>query len=96
MNGTKASPNDDSLIRLAARRLNSIDVTAQLKDKTVQALLDYIGAVACGLKAPWATQAVRYAQCQRGIGEAHAWGLQQDVSAKTAAYVNALLAHRLV
>ena len=92
MNGTTSS--NETLIRLAARRLQNIDVTAELKEKTVHAVLDYIGAIASGLKALWASNAIRYAQSQGGPKEAHAWGLEQNVSAKTAAYVNALLAHR--
>lgn len=94
MSGATASSGNDSLIRLAARRLQTIQVTAELKEKTLLAILDYLGAVASGLKAPWAPNAVRYVGSKRSMAEAHVWGLQQDVSAKTAAYVNALLAHR--
>ncbi|KAK5168295.1 uncharacterized protein LTR77_006864 [Saxophila tyrrhenica] len=97
MNGT--SSRNDTLIRLTAARLKKIsttEVSPQLKEKTTLAILDYLGAVASGLKAPWASQAIKYGRSQQGVREAHAWGLQEDASAKTAAYVNALLAHSAI
>lgn len=95
MNGTDGS-QDESLIRLAARRLRKINITRELKEKTVLALLDYLGAIASGLKAPWAENVIKYARSQQGIPEAHAWGLQEDASVKTAAFVNAFLAHSAI
>lgn len=95
-NGTSPD-NHETLIRLAVARLKQIaegEISSKLREKTTLAILDYLGAIASGLQAPWASQAIAYARSQKGVPEAHAWGLQEDASAKTAAYINALLAHR--
>ena len=89
----------ETLTRLAARRLRQIadnGLSPQLRQKAQLAILDYLGAVASGLQAPWAPSVVKYAQSRRGARESHAWGLQEEVSAETAAFVNATLAHRWV
>lgn len=96
-NGVPSPATDRSLTHQAAQRLQKIatnDVPQHLKQKASLALLDYLGAIASGLQAPWAPQVCKYARTRKGIREAHAWGVQQDVSAETAAFVNATLAHR--
>ena len=94
-NGT--SIEKESLILSTVKRLQNIsqeDLSAALKDKATLALLDYFGAIAAGLEAPWAPALVKYAQSRSGLNEAHVWGLQKDVSVETAAFVNSALAHR--
>ena len=96
-NETSTSADKVSLLRLAARRLRQItqgEIPQRLNEKARLAVLDYLGAIASGLQAPWAPQVVRYARRRGGVREAHTWGLQEDVSAETAAFVNATLAHR--
>jgi 2-methylcitrate dehydratase PrpD len=86
-----------SLIRLAVRRLGTIASTELPKEVTQKvnlAILDYLGSVAAGLKAPWAESAIQYARMQEGKPQAHGWGLKEETSCKTAAYLNAVLAHR--
>lgn len=86
-----------TLIRLAAKRLHQIstsDIPQTLNDKASFAVIDYLGAVATGLQSPWATQVREYARSRPGSPESLAWGLQKDISAETAAFVNATLAHR--
>lgn len=95
-NGTSENVKE-SLISLAAQRVRHIsesDVSPQLKEKVSLAILDYLGAVASGLQAPWAGQLIKYARSRQGAPEAHVWGLQENISAETAAFVNAALAHR--
>lgn len=95
-NGT-SKDSHETLIRLAVSRLRTIsegEISSKVREKTTLAILDYLGAIAAGLQAPWASQAIKYARSQKGLPEAHAWGLQEDASVKTAAYINALLAHR--
>ena len=97
VNGASNGSSGESLIRKAARRLRHIsenDVTPELREKAGFALLDYFGAIATGLQAPWASHLVKYARSRRGVCEAHAWGLQEDIAAETAAFTNAALAHR--
>ena len=99
VNGIKKETSGESLIRQAVRRLHQIaenDVPPQLQEKVTLALLDYLGAVSCGLQAPWAGQLKKYASSRKKCQEAHVWGLQEDRSAETAAFVNAALAHRSV
>jgi 2-methylcitrate dehydratase PrpD len=89
--------SNTTLIHLTASRLRTISETklsSQLAEKAILAILDYLGAISSGLKAPWASQAVNYARAQQGLQEAYAWGLREDANVKTAAYLNALLAHR--
>ena len=96
-NGVKIGTSEQSLIRQAVRRLRHISedgVAPQLREKVALTLLDYFGAISSGLQAPWATQLVKYARGRKGAHEAHAWGLQEDRSAETAAFINAALAHR--
>ena len=91
-NGT----HQESLIRKTVKRLQQIsknELSSQLREKATLAILDYFGAVASGLQAPWAPYLVKYASVRSGMNEAHVWGLQKDVSVETAAFVNAALAH---
>lgn len=94
---TDSSGGSPTLIHRLADRLEAISrstPSVDLQEKVVIALLDYLASISAGLKAPWASNAVRYAQHQHGPAEAHAWGQQEDTSVKSAAFVNALLAHR--
>lgn len=96
-NGVQQKGLQQPLARLAAKRLQRIaaqDIPPALREKVSLAVLDYLGAVASGLQSPWAPQVCKYAQSRPGAAEAHAWGLQKDISAETAAFVNATLAHR--
>lgn len=91
-NGT----HEESLIRQTVKRLHRIskdELPSKLRDKATVAILDYFGAVASGLQAPWAPHLVKYASSRSGTPEAHVWGLQKDVSVETAAFVNSALAH---
>lgn len=93
---TNGASHGDSLIRQTVKRLKAISITElspQLREKATLAILDYFGAVASGLQAPWAPHLVKYANSRKGISEAHVWGLQKDVSVETAAFVNSALAH---
>ena len=88
---------DGSLIRLTAKRLQRFskdEISTELRDKATLAILDYFGAIASGLQAPWAQHLVKYAKSRAGTSEAHVWGLQKDVPVETAAFVNSALAHR--
>lgn len=85
-----------SLARLAARRLHAIAATPlsdQLKDRAALVILDCLGAVVSGLQAPWAPSVIQYARSRLGATEAFAWGLNENVSAETAAFVNATIGH---
>ena len=96
-NGASNGAKSESLIRLTVRRLRKIstnDLSSELSDKAVVALIDYFGAIASGLQAPWAPHLIRYAKIRSGMSEAHVWGLQKDVAVETAAFVNSALAHR--
>lgn len=93
---TSTSSEDVSLIRLAAKRLQKITINPELREKTILTILDYLGAISSGLKAPWAENVIKYGRTQQGRPEAHAWGLQEKASAKTAAFVNAFLAHSAI
>ena len=98
-NGTTNSAGQDSLTRLAVKRLHWIstcEIPRELGEKVSLAVLDYLGAVASGLESPWAPQICQYARSRKGRPESHAWGLQKNISAETAAFVNATLAHRSV
>lgn len=91
---SKAQP---SLTRLVARRLHQIaatELSPEVYDKATHCVVDWFGAVHTGLLLPWKGALLRYAKLNRGTAEAYAWGLGQDVSAETAAFVNATLAHR--
>lgn len=92
-------PSGISLTYQAAQRLQKIasgDVPQSLKDKASLALLDYLGAIASGLQAPWAKSVCQFARTRKSASEAHAWGIQQDISAEAAAWVNATLAHSAI
>lgn len=97
-NGIKNDSPRDSLIRATVKRLQRLSDNAlpsELKDKTELAIIDYFGAIASGLQAPWAYSVIKYAKSRsRGVNEAHAWGLNEDIAVETAAFVNATLAHR--
>jgi 2-methylcitrate dehydratase PrpD len=86
-----------TLTRLAARRINEI-ATGQIPDevyrKASYCLIDYLGAVHSGLLLPWKDALLKYAKLNAGKSEAYAWGVNGEVSAETAAFVNATLAHR--
>ena len=95
-NGTMEQASG-TLTRTTARRLqqaSTTEVPQKLKEKVNLAVLDYLGAIASGLQSPWSSQVIKYARSRKGAQEAHAWGLQDDISAETAAFVNSLLAHR--
>lgn len=88
---------EESLIRLTVKRLQKISTTelsSELRQKATLALLDYFGAIASGLQAPWAPHLVKYSESRSGMSESHAWGLQKNVSVETAAFVNSAMAHR--
>ena len=86
-----------SLIKQAVHRLQriaNIPLSDEVKQKTSLALLDYLGAIACGLEAPWASQICAYGRMRNSTPESHAWGINDNVSSNRAAFVNATLAHR--
>jgi 2-methylcitrate dehydratase PrpD len=91
---TNAKP---TLTRLAARRIHEI-ATAQISEevyrKASYCLIDYLGAVHSGLLLPWKDALLKYAKLNSGRPEAYAWGVNGEVSAETAAFMNATLAHR--
>lgn len=92
-------PYSASLTHQTAQRLQKIassDVSQQLKEKASLAILDYLGAIASGLQAPWAPSVCSYGRARKGISESHAWGIQVDTNAETAAWVNATLAHSAI
>ena len=96
-NGAFNDTGGESLIRLTARRLKKIstsELSSELSEKAALALIDYFGAIASGLQAPWAPHLVKYVKTRSGMSEAHVWGLQKDVTVETAAFVNSALAHR--
>lgn len=97
MDATTPVPGSISLIRLTVPRLQAIatqDVPSELSQKATLAILDYLGATASGLQAPWAPQIQKYARSRKGAPEAHSWASEENVSAESAAFVNAFLAHR--
>ncbi|KAK5465488.1 hypothetical protein LTS15_002051 [Exophiala xenobiotica] len=88
-----------SLTRLAARRLQSIvsgQLSPEVREKVVVCLVDYHGAVQTGLSSPWSATLIKYASTRHGPAEAYAWGTRSKVSAETAAFVNAALAHSAI
>jgi 2-methylcitrate dehydratase PrpD len=94
-NGDSKRP--PTLTRLAARRLHQIateDLSQEVYDKATYCLIDYLGAVNSGLLLPWAPALKKYAELNAGRPEAFAWGSRQQVSAESAAFINATLAHR--
>ncbi|KAJ9610250.1 hypothetical protein H2200_005027 [Cladophialophora chaetospira] len=93
------SKHSPSLTRLTARRLHQIateELSQELYDKAIFCIIDWFGAVHTGLLLPWKDALVKYAKLNRGTQEAYAWGIQQQVSAETAAFVNATLAHSAI
>lgn len=89
---------DVPLTRLCARRLYTIatePISPKLKEKATLAILDYLSSVAAGLQAPWAPNVAKYAE-SRGGGTSFNWATRQNVSAETAAFCNALLAHSAI
>ena len=95
-NGSKTPP---SLTLLAARRLHQIandDLSPEVYDKAVHCIIDYLGAVHTGLLLPWKDALLKYASLNLGSPQAYAWGIDKEVSTETAAFVNAVLAHRWV
>ena len=96
---TNGSLAEASLTRLTAQRLHVIattELSAEVRDKVSLAIVDYLGAVGSGLEAPWASSVIQYAKSRKGASEAHAWGLNEDVPAETAAFVNATFAHSAI
>ena len=94
-NGFSSTP----LTRLCARRLHTIATTPiprHLSNKVTLAITDYLGAVASGLQAPWSPSVIAYAKARRGNPEAHAWGINADITAEVAAFVNATLGHSAI
>ncbi len=86
-----------SLIRLTTQRLQNLaihEVHSQLSEKATLAIVDYLGAVATGLEAPWRPSLVQYARHRKNGSESYVWGLGTTASSETAAFVNAALAHR--
>ena len=96
-NGHGRDVKSPSLIKQAVHRLQQIASTAlsdEIRQKTSLALLDYLGAIACGLEAPWASQVCAYGRMRTSAPESHAWGINENISSGGAAFVNATLAHR--
>ena len=99
---TMAQPNGFSstpLSRLCARRLRTIatvPIPSDLSAKVSLTIIDYLGAIASGLQAPWSSSVIAYAKARRGNPEAHVWGLNADSTAEVAAFVNATLGHSAI
>ncbi|EXJ57322.1 hypothetical protein A1O7_07669 [Cladophialophora yegresii CBS 114405] len=88
-----------TLTRLAARRLHQIateELQPELYDKAIYCIIDWLGAVHSGLSLPWKDALMKYAKLNRGTPEAFAWGVNQEISTETAAFVNATLAHSAI
>lgn len=100
MASTNGVSGNETLARLAVQRLQKIannPVPPKLKEKVSLALIDYLSGIASGLQAPWAPAVLKFAKSrQNGASEAHAWGLNQDIGAESAAFVNATLAHSAI
>jgi 2-methylcitrate dehydratase PrpD len=76
-------------------RLRSCEVKAEVQEKAVQCLVDYLGALISGLAAPWSAALLQYAKvASPGKGSAHVMGLDISLAAEVAAFTNAALAHR--
>ncbi|ETN46156.1 uncharacterized protein HMPREF1541_00340 [Cyphellophora europaea CBS 101466] len=93
-----STAENSPLTRLCARRLHRIatePLKPELKEKAILALLDYLSSVSAGLQAPWAPQVTKYAKA-RGTGTSFTWATKDNVSAETAAFCNALLAHSAI
>lgn len=96
------APQSPTLTRLAAQRVEEIrsgTLTDEVREKAKLCLLDYLGALVSGLtSAPWAPALLSCAQKSvtgsEGAGQAHIMGLEAAVSAETAAFYNASIAHR--
>jgi 2-methylcitrate dehydratase PrpD len=88
-----------TLAQLAASRLKQIsagDFSAEVKAKASLCLIDILGATQSGLLTPLAHSVLRYADLHAGKPEAYIFGSDKAVCAETAAFVNAVLAHRYV
>lgn len=86
------------LTRLCARRLEQIakePISQELKEKATVAILDYLSSIAAGLQAPWAPDVATYAKAKAG-DSSYTWATGENVSAETAAFCNALLAHSAI
>lgn len=94
---TTQGKDGPALARLAAARARHVakaDLPEKARTKVSIAVLDYFGAIACGLQSPWADSLRKYAERRRGPPEAWSWLLRDNVSVETAALTNAALAHR--
>jgi 2-methylcitrate dehydratase PrpD len=96
MNQSTPSP---PLTRLAAQRLSKISTSPlrpEVRQKAAHCLIDYLGALVTGLSAPWATALHKYASTSSTNGDCHIIGLPTPVSAETAAFTNAAIAHSVI
>lgn len=87
-----------TLTELAAchlERLRSCEMRAEVLEKAVQCLVDYLGALISGLAAPWSAALLRYAKvASPAKGTAIVMGLDIHLAAEIAAFTNAAIAHR--
>lgn len=97
LNGTASTPTP-TLTELAAGRLERLrkcELRAEVQERAVHCLIDYLGALISGLAAPWSAALLQYAQvASPGKGPAHVMGLDTPLAAEVAAFTNAALAHR--
>jgi 2-methylcitrate dehydratase PrpD len=86
------------LTRLCARRITQIannPLEPRLKEKATLAILDYLSSVSAGLHAPWAGDVAKYASA-RDSGPCFTFAGKNNVTAESAAFCNALLAHSAI
>lgn len=89
-----------SLTYVAAIRLQRIrdqKLSPAVQDKAILCLIDYLGALISGLSSDWSGSLLQWAKrSSPSGGPAHVMGLDVPVSAETAAFANASIAHRCV
>ncbi|KEF55093.1 uncharacterized protein A1O9_08746 [Exophiala aquamarina CBS 119918] len=89
-----------TLTRLAVGRLEklrSCELKAEVREKAVQCLIDYLGALVTGLSATWSASLLQYAEVvSPSKGSSHVMGLNSTLSAEVAAFTNAALAHSII
>lgn len=89
-----------SLTYVAALRLQRIrdhDLSPTVQKKAILCLIDYLGALISGLSSDWSGSLLQWAKISSPSGgPAHVMGLAGPVSAETAAFANASIAHRCV
>ena len=95
-----SDPSAQPLTYLAAIRLQQIrdhDLEPMVREKATLCLIDYLGALISGLSSPWSSSLLQWAKIScPGGGSAQVIGLPELVSAETAAFANASIAHRCV